>query len=268
MDSDFSIKFNISSSEYIHIFKKIIETIHSYSDILHFKINKTDKNIILQTTDNANISIFNIILHSNYFADSFIYLSNNDFITFSIYLKDLNKIFKIIKKNTIIYFSINNNQTTLNISTENNNIFKKFQICLLDNTYYEWINIYTLNNNYDLSLNILSNDLINIFSELYTFDTNLNIIKYSDSNDISFITSDTSESIYSKYKLNIDNNIIKSSSNTINISVSLSYLNNFKLFHNFKNTLLNLSNDKPLYIYLNENNLIDIYFMIAPKIDI
>jgi len=245
---------SITLKNNISLFKKILETIKNYSNIINIKFTKN--NLELQIIDDIKINIINIILKIDYFEKF-----NIDFeILITLNINDLNKIFKMLNKTNIITLNLKKNNNILNIYSDyNENIKKIFKITLLD-TNYEWINISNLNINNSLLINLESKFLYNIFNELNVFSNDL-IIKKTNNEILNFIAEDKINNLYSEYKIKILNNI-----HNINLIISLSYLTNFKLLNNFKYSELYLSNDNPLYIKLNDD-IINIDYIQAPKIN-
>jgi len=162
---------SITLKNNISLFKKILETIKNYSNIINIKFTKN--NLELQIIDDIKINIINIILKIDYFEKF-----NIDFeILITLNINDLNKIFKMLNKTNIITLNLKKNNNILNIYSDyNENIKKIFKITLLD-TNYEWINISNLNINNSLLINLESKFLYNIFNELNVFSNDLIIKK-------------------------------------------------------------------------------------------
>ena len=245
---------SISQQTYIILFKKICDTIKNLSEYLYIKI--TYDNIIFQVIDEIKISIVNISFDKNYF-DIFDINYQTDI---CINISDFTKILKNFTKNSTIKFKFNHKTNILSIKSDKNDlIIKNFKINLLDTSFYDWININKIN--YDNKISISSKTLQTIISELNAFSDYLTIKKKHNSNILQFIISQQ-DNIYSKYEVD---NINIFNSEDIELSVSLNYLNNFKLFSNFDYTYLSISNNNPLHINLNNNN-INIDYMLAPKV--
>jgi hypothetical protein len=238
-------------------FKKVIETLKYYSDYIHIKI--CNETINIQITDIANICIINIIFNKEYFETFKIEYE----VIISLNINEMNKIFKTLNKNNIIYFVLKEHNNTLDISSDyNEDIKKNFKINILD-LNYEWIDIskFIINKENTLLLNIESKKLQTIFYELNVFSDNIIIKKKKDNDILYFIINDRDSNLYSKYELK---NILDNKE--VDLCVSLNYLNNFKLLNNFNLIDLKIANDKPLYLKMMDK-YINIEYMLAPKIN-
>ena len=241
------MEFSINNNK---IFLSIFDNIKQYSDIIKLKIDK--KGIHIQSIDNAQICIIDIVINKNYF---------NSFNTDKTYnldfdINDITKIFKVINNTRLITFSIYD-ECNLKIKTEplDNNITKIFKInSICSNS--EFININCLNIKYNF--NIQSKQLLNIFTELNIFSDDINIL--INNNGLQFIINN--DNIKSKYF--IEN--IKTDEQ-IECYFLLKYLAKFKIISQFDNTNLKLDNEKPIILNINEND-ININFILSPKINL
>lgn len=258
--------FSISNPIYISLFKNICDTLKNFSEYLYIKF--TNNYITFQLIDNIKVSISNINFAKYYFD---LFNINNESII-CINIIDFTKILKNFSKTTTIIFEIIDN--ILSIKTSDI-IIKNFKINLIDASFYDWIDINTLNSN-NLKLSILSKTLKTIISELNIFSDYLTIKKNKNYNILEFIINNESNNIYSQYQISDFNilskdfteeieNTIYNKYGDIELYISLNYLKNFKLFSDFEYTYFYISNNNPIQIQLNDTH-IEINYMIAPKL--
>ena len=259
--------FILNNADDILLFKKIIKTFKNYSDYINFEFFSNYINI--QIMDDMRISIINIFLYKNYFYD--FNIQNQTKITLNI--NDLNKILKFLSKDDTIYFKLEKNYFYIK-NDNNNNIHKIYKLNILDYNY-DWIDInkiqdFTENQTLNI-INIESKILQNIFSELYNLSDDLIINKKENENKLSFLISNDTSSLYSKYEINNLSEYRCNIQPNINLKFSLKNLNNFKLLTQFNNINLILSDEHPLYLNLldnenKQNSKIEVKYILGPSI--
>ena len=249
--------FSITEAPLIVLFKKVCDTFKNLSDYLYIKF--TYNSINFQVMDDVKISVLDISFNKEYFNTFIINYES----LICINILDFTKILKNFSKTNIIHFKVENDSNLLYIESDRNDLIKKqFRITLLEDNTYKWININTINSD-NFQISILAKTLQTIISELQVFSDYLTIHKSTDSDTLKFIIYEQINNTWSKYEVN---GINIPNTEDIELTLSIDYLNNFKLLSSFINATINISNNNPFHINLIDDT-ININYMIAPKVN-
>lgn len=227
----------------------IFDNIKQFSESI--KICFDQKQLHIQTIDDAKVSIIDIIINSDYFEN---YTIDKEY-NMDFNITNFCKIFKIISKSRYSTFKLKNNSIKITARESDTDVKKKFTIhSIISNQNLIKINNIIINN----SIEINSKNLNQIFNDLFQFSDEINIKL----NTSGLYFNSNNEEIHSEFKLSTNTN----TTSEIDLNFSVKYLAKYKIHCISDTSILKFENNKPLILYSKKNNIIT-NFIISPMFE-
>lgn len=262
------MNIRITHAQKTEIFASIFQHLRAFTE--HVNITFSEERMYLQSMDSSRVSIFELILPSEWF-DVYEFNQNGPF-TIGVNSIILYKILNTRDKSQETHIIYDNDADTdklfIQFTGDNKTVFdKKFELPLID-IDAELMDIPT--SDCDAEFSISSASFANIISQLRIFGDNIDIECSEDKIELNSTSPELG-----KMTVNIDIDELTSYSvnedDVINLSFSLAILQNICLYHKLsKEMIIYLTRDFPLklvYILGDENENASMTFYLAPKIN-
>lgn len=257
-------------------FVKMFRNMHLIAEYISIKFNP--EHIYIQGIENSKSAIFELKLHSDWFASY--EMDNTDEITINMSCGILSKVFSIHAEKEAITISLNSDDDleSLFIVFKSETDFKKdMKIPLMDDIC---INLNITDIDYDVEFSMKSKTLASVLDKLSTFGNTLNIL--CNENIICFQASDVDGELKCiLYDNNEDSEYVDEYSCVEGTNLQVSY--GMKMFSNFcsfekvnSNVYISFTDEKPMKLSYKlddyENDDLtkaksELNFFLAPKLD-